>query len=88
MDCFFCFHYSLLPKCKAWGSWIEVEEISMLLTLNTDQENKGSKMFIISLGNWIELESTPQYKTILYSSDKNQNYKISPERGYPKVKGV
>lgn len=28
--------------------------------LSTDQKNEVSKMFIVSLGNWNELESTPQ----------------------------
>lgn len=39
-------HWSLKNKC--------------VVTYGTDQENEFSKMFFISLGTWIKLESSPQ----------------------------
>ena len=39
-------------------------KIQDALTYRTDRENEVSKMFIISLGNWIELESTPQSQAV------------------------
>ena len=39
-------------------------EIKGATTYSTDWENKVIKMFIITLGNWIELESTPQSQMV------------------------
>ena len=49
---------NLCPECEAQGSWIEVEKHSAV-THTTNLENEVSKMFIISLGNLLELETTP-----------------------------
>ena len=43
---------------------IKLEKKKGAVTYITDRENKVSKMFIISLGNGIELESTLQSRTV------------------------
>ena len=35
-----------------------------VVTYSTERENEVSKIFIISLGNWIELESTPRSQAV------------------------
>ena len=54
------------------------------ITYSTEQENKVSKTFIISLGNWIEQESTPQSQAVCTLEYRPLNQPITahivPER--------
>ena len=43
-------------------NWSEKKQGTV--TYSVDQENEVSKMFIISLGKWMELESTPQSQAV------------------------
>lgn len=58
MDCFFPTSITLWPVCKDGGPWGEWKKQGAV-NYSTNQENKVGKMFPISLGYWIELQSTP-----------------------------
>ena len=53
-------------------------------TCSTGQENVVNKMFILSLGNWIKLESTPQSQAVCIWEDRPLTQPITahlvPER--------
>lgn len=53
------FHFNFWPKCEAREPWIK-EEKQVVEIYSTDRENEVRKMFNTSLGNWIELKSTPR----------------------------
>lgn len=54
------------------NNYIEVEKQGTI-TYSKDRENELSKMFILSFGNLIELESTPQCRSVLKSSERYDN---------------
>ena len=51
------------PSVKHEGHELKRKK-QCVVTSSTDRENEVSKIFIISLGNWIELESTPRSQAV------------------------
>ena len=78
-----CFNFNLWPGCKEPELWIEVEKTRWHNLHYLDWENKFGIMFMISLGNWIELESTLQSQavhTLEYSTKSTNIAHLVPER--------
>ena len=57
------FHLNLWPGCKALEPWTKVEKQGVI-TYGTYHKHKVSKITIIFLGNWIELESPQQSQPV------------------------
>lgn len=72
-----------MARKEARATWIEGEKTSAV-TYNTNQEDEVKKMLIASLGNWIELQSTPRSQTVCTLEHGQLNQPITdpavPER--------